>query len=87
MKYTAYYLLRRTVEFNLEDGQDLPAMALAYARQKSGAGHIEIVQILPEGVASELGNDRPKPPPPPPPPPDPGPLAPAVDQMDLRRAA
>lgn len=87
MKYTAYYLLRRTVEFNLEDGQDLPAMALAYARQKSGAGPLEIVQILPEGVASTLGNDRPPEPPALPPPPQPPGQAPGGDQMDLRRAA
>ena len=87
MKYTAYYLLRRTVEFDLDEGQDLAEMAHAHARRKSGAGPLEMVQILPEGVKSELGNDQPPPRNPLPPGPPTGPLAPAVDQLELRRAA
>lgn len=87
MKYTAYYLLRRTVEFDLEEGQDLREMATAHARRKSGAGEMEIVQILPEGMKSTLGNDQPREPAPLPPPAGPPGQAPAVDQMDLRRAA
>lgn len=90
MKYFVHYTVRGIVEIEVEEGQDL-ALCAAHAAKNAAKNHrAKVVQVLPEGVASTLGDDQPPEPQGPTrplPPSDPGPLAPAVDQMDLRRAA
>lgn len=86
-KFTVHYVVRGIVDIEVGEGQNLANIALWHARNRGGA-RARLVQVLPAGCASELLDDLPPEPPSGPlPPPDPGPLAPAADQMDLRRAA
>jgi hypothetical protein len=90
MRFTAHYNLRYTVEFGAEttDPIELKKLAEWFCKNKSGRADIELVQVLPEGVPSELLRDNPQPPEPtrPLPPPPMPPLGGAGDQM-LQRAA
>lgn len=89
-KYFVHYVVRGIAEFVAEDGQDIAELARFWAKNHAQDYRARVIQVLPEGVASTLGDDQPPEPTGPTrplPPSDPGPLAPAVDQMDLRRAA
>lgn len=88
MKYAVYYNVPMRVEFDSEetDHENLFSQAQWYARNKSGA-HVDIVQILPDGVPSQLLRDQPRggdsgPQDSPPT----GPKAPAGDQLLARTA-
>ncbi len=83
MKYTVHYSVRFTREFETSetDPQVLNQIATWHARNAHGT-RVEISQILPEGVPSQLRNDQPSQPhrTPPSAPPT-GPKAPAGDQI------
>jgi hypothetical protein len=92
MRYVVHYITRSTVVLDCigkPSHEDLRAKALWQAKNHAGRPDVELVQILPEGVASELLNDlppeRPDPPPLPKPPAPPG--TPHAGDKMLARAA
>jgi hypothetical protein len=92
MRYVVHYNTRHTVVLDCvgkPSHEDLRARAVWQAKNHSGRADIELVQVLPEGVPSELLKDKPPEPPEPPtlpkPPAPPG--TPHSGDLMLARAA
>lgn len=92
MRYVVHYIVRNTVVLDCigkPSHEDLRSRAVWQAKNHAGRPDIQVVQVLPEGVASELLNDKPREPDPPPPTPKPPapPGTPHSGDLMLARAA
>lgn len=88
-KLTVHYNIRRIIEIDVEPDANWAAAAACAARNHAGDHRARVVQVLAEGVASDLLDDQPPEPTGPTrplPPPPMSPLGAGGDQM-LARAA